>query len=338
MHGPSPNHLDDRIQFLNEQHLPAVICAAEGESLPGLLSEQAEAIAGVLRRNGAILFRGFPLDGPEDFHAVAAHCFGNLLRPYLGGISPRGEIMQGVYESTRYPSHLQIPQHNEMSYLPDPPRALAFFCAVPPSHGGETPLADSRTIYQRIPLEIRTKFEGRGIRYHRHLYGPKRNFVTSALSRVIELHTSWMVAFATTDRSEVERICAQQGSTVRWNWEESALISNVLPAARNHPETGERIWFNQVSTFLATPGSAGLARWLMYHAAYPHWPRRPFHATFGDGKPITLQDLNKINQAIDGATVRFRWERGDCLLVDNYLVTHGRMPFHGDRRILVAMH
>ena len=33
----------------------------------------------------------------------------------------------------------------------------------------------------------------------------------------------------------------------------------------------------------------------------------------------------------------FRWQRGDLLLLDNYLVTHGRMPFRGERKILVAI-
>jgi alpha-ketoglutarate-dependent taurine dioxygenase len=41
---------------------------------------------------------------------------------------------------------------------------------------------------------------------------------------------------------------------------------------------------------------------------------------------------------LDSATVKFRWQRGDLLLVDNFLVAHGRMPFRGERRILVAIH
>ena len=225
-----------------------------------------------------------------------------------------------------------------MSHLPDPPRTLAFFCEVEPDRGGETPLADSRSIYQHIPEPIRTKVEMQGIRYHRHLYGPRRNPVTRALSRIIELHTSWMAAFNTDQRSEVERICAEHGATVQWNWEGSALIANTLPAVREHPETGAKLWFNQASTFVATPGSAGPVRWLLYHAVYPLPHRRPFHATLGNGDPIRLADLNCINAAINSATVRFRWQRGDFLLVDNFLISHGRTPFRGARRILVAIH
>jgi alpha-ketoglutarate-dependent taurine dioxygenase len=31
------------------------------------------------------------------------------------------------------------------------------------------------------------------------------------------------------------------------------------------------------------------------------------------------------------------WNAGDLLLIDNVLVGHGRRPFVGDRRVLVAM-
>ncbi len=39
----------------------------------------------------------------------------------------------------------------------------------------------------------------------------------------------------------------------------------------------------------------------------------------------------------DEARVSFPWQRSDVLIVDNFLATHGREPFNGDRRVLVAM-
>jgi alpha-ketoglutarate-dependent taurine dioxygenase len=332
------HEIEARIEFLDERKLPAVITSTAGESLHSLLASAREPLAAIRRRHGAILFRGFDLRTPEDFHAATSLCFENGLRSYIGGVSPRGQVLSGVYESTSFPAHLRIPQHNEMSYLPDPPRELAFFCEIEPQYGGETPLADSRLIYKLVPAEVRTAFEASGISYHRYLYGPRWNIHHLTRNRIVKLHTSWMAAFSTTDPAVVERACAENNSTVQWDREEGAKISNVLPATRQHPETGETLWFNQVSTFLNSPKSVGLLRWLLYNLAYPNPFRRPFHATLGDGRPITHAQLDLVDQAIEDATVRFRWQRGDLLLVDNYLVTHGRMPFKGDRRILVAIH
>lgn len=97
------------------------------------------------------------------------------------------------------------------------------------------------------------------------------------------------------------------------------------------------MWFNQAATFLSSPRTIGWMRWLLYQAAYFNRFRRPMHATYGDGSPIPLKELERVNQTIDEATVRFRWRHGDFLLLDNFAAMHGRMPFRGERRILVAI-
>ncbi len=330
--------IQDRLQFLNDRQLPAVVTASPGESLLTLLTDERDALAAIRLRYGAILFRGFDLSTPEDFRAAAALAYEDDLRNYVGGVSPRGKVMSGVYESTTFPSHLRIPQHNEMTYLPDPPRHLAFFCEIPPEHGGETPLADSRTIYKLLDLELRQDLEDRGVAYHRYLYGKRWTIRHRNRHRVAKLHTSWRAAFSTEDPGVVEKSCAESGGAVQWDKEEGAKISNVLPAFRAHPETGEMLWSNQVPTFLSSPKATGLWRWLLYQAFFFRPLERPFHATFGNGTPISIRELNLVHHAIDKATIRFAWERGDLLLVDNLLVTHGRMPYRGPRRILVAIH
>jgi hypothetical protein len=97
------------------------------------------------------------------------------------------------------------------------------------------------------------------------------------------------------------------------------------------------VWFNQVSTFLAVPAEIGIWRWLLYRLVYPKPAWRSLHATLGTGDPIRLRELIAIYKAIESATVAFPWQRGDFLLIDNYLVTHGRLPFRGNRRILVSI-
>jgi alpha-ketoglutarate-dependent taurine dioxygenase len=330
--------IEHRVAFLNDRKLPAVIEAHPGESLRALLEDERESLGVIRKRHGAILLRGFGLASAEEFREAAALAFENQSREYIGGVSPRGKVMAGVYESTSFPAHLRIPQHNEMAYLPDPPRGIAFFCETEPQHGGETPLADARAIYASMDIATRNEFESRGISYHRYLYGPRWNLHDRLRHRIVPLHTSWMAAFATGDPAVVERCCAENGSKVEWDKEDGAKINNVLPAVRQHPDTGELLWFNQVSTFLSAPRSTGLVRWMLYQFGYRKPFLRPFHATFGDGERIRLRHINAVNEAIDSATVSFRWRKGDLLLLDNYLVTHGRMPYRGERRILVAIH
>jgi alpha-ketoglutarate-dependent taurine dioxygenase len=45
----------------------------------------------------------------------------------------------------------------------------------------------------------------------------------------------------------------------------------------------------------------------------------------------------RFKEACDRHTFGIPWQKGDVALLDNMKISHGRMPFEGDRRILVAM-
>lgn len=66
-------------------------------------------------------------------------------------------------------------------------------------------------------------------------------------------------------------------------------------------------------------------------------PPYPYGVTFGDGSSIPRHYITAIRQAIWDETVKFRWEKGDLLLIDNLRLGHGRMPFKSDRKILAAL-
>ncbi|MDI5941779.1 TauD/TfdA family dioxygenase, partial [Micromonospora sp. DH15] len=63
-------------------------------------------------------------------------------------------------------------------------------------------------------------------------------------------------------------------------------------------------------------------------------PRNAYH---GDGSPIDDEVVAGIRDLYREHAVSVPWQRGDVLVVDNFLATHGREPFSGDRQILVAM-
>jgi hypothetical protein len=62
----------------------------------------------------------------------------------------------------------------------------------------------------------------------------------------------------------------------------------------------------------------------------------PVNSYYGDGSEIEAEVLHAILVAYDAASIRFPWQVGDVMLLDNMLVAHGREPFTGDRLITVA--
>jgi hypothetical protein len=63
----------------------------------------------------------------------------------------------------------------------------------------------------------------------------------------------------------------------------------------------------------------------------------PFNTYYGDGEPIEAAALEQIREAYQQTAVRFSWQEQDVLLIDNVLTSHGREPFIGPRKIVVAM-
>ena len=59
--------------------------------------------------------------------------------------------------------------------------------------------------------------------------------------------------------------------------------------------------------------------------------------TDGDGAAIPMEPLVQVAAIQRELAVRFAWSHGDVLLIDNYLVGHGRAGFSGKRDIQVAL-
>ena len=63
----------------------------------------------------------------------------------------------------------------------------------------------------------------------------------------------------------------------------------------------------------------------------------PRNAFYGDGSPIESSVLEEVREVYRRASVAFPWRKGDILMLDNFLASHGRNPFVGPRSVLVAM-
>ena len=62
-----------------------------------------------------------------------------------------------------------------------------------------------------------------------------------------------------------------------------------------------------------------------------------FHTYYGDGSEISKEEIEEIRAAYAKASIKFPWEKGDVLFVDNMMVAHGRSAYKGERKIVVSM-
>lgn len=65
--------------------------------------------------------------------------------------------------------------------------------------------------------------------------------------------------------------------------------------------------------------------------------RLPRNVYYGDGTSIEDSVIAEINEVYHQAETSFPWQQGDILMLDNMLAAHGRYPYVGQRKIVVAM-
>ena len=308
-----------------DEPLPLIIETDDAPTLSALidwLRKEAAWIDGEILRSGGVLLRGFPVFDEESFEHVASAALPRLL-PYLEGQSPRTKLRDGVYTSTEYPQRLSITLHSELSYTAQPPQRLVFGCQTPPETGGETPIVDCRKAYARMDPGLRSRFEREGILYVKNMHGS-----TSGMGK------SWQQHFETSDRSVVEEYLGQNDIEFCWLANDGLKTAQRRPAVRTHPTTGELAWHNQAHLWHVTNHPRRTQEQLLKYFGEDELPT---HAYFGDGTPISLEELDHVRDVLWETSSSFPWERGDVLILDNYLVAHGRRPFKGPRKVVVAM-
>ncbi|NER27501.1 MAG: condensation domain-containing protein [Symploca sp. SIO1C4] len=276
-----------------------------------------EFIERQLLQYGGILLRNFNVDSISTFEQFIKSLCPNLL-PYQERSTPRTEIGGNIYTSTEYPAHQHIALHNEFSYAYTWPMKICFHCVKSAAQGGETPIADSRKVFQLLDPKIKERFIQNKVMY-------VRNYGTG-------IDLSWQEVFQTTDKLIVEDYCRK--STIEFAWKSNNLKTwQVRHAVAKHPHTEEMVWFNQAHLFHIS-NLATEVRESMLQAFPENLPR---NAYYGDGSIIETSILDEIREVYQQASVSFIWQEGDVLLLDNMLVAHGRKPFVGTRKIVVAM-
>jgi alpha-ketoglutarate-dependent taurine dioxygenase len=283
------------------------------------LENNHDEVENCLRRYGAILFRGFGISTVDSFEHFLKS-LGSEILEYKHRSSPRHEIQNHIYTSTDHPADQFINMHNEHSYSHEWPLKIIFCCITPSATGGETPVADSRMILKMLSPETRLKFIERGVRY-------VRNMGTG-------LGMDWKKVFQTEDKQIVENYCKKYNVDFSWGPDDRLRLEFVRPAVRMHPVYGEESWFNHAFFFNILSLEESLRKDLMENGSPDIVP---FLTYYGDGTAIESSVIEEIRAAYNNLMVTYKWMKGDVLVLDNMYMAHGRMPFEGERQILVGM-
>ena len=305
------NELDGTLPLVVQPNVPGV-------DLPEWASHNIDFIERNLLQRGGLLFRGFKVREAFDFDRFLTAI--KLPRMhYMEGATPRTELKEKVYTSTEYPSDQTIALHNELNYVVTWPMKIFFFCVLAAETGGATPIADVRKVYQRLDPRIRERFKEKG-------WMLVRNFGE-------HMSLPWQTAFRLTEKSELEAYCSRSRIECEWNGDR-LRTRQTRPAVRQHPRTGEWVWFNHVAFWHVSSLDPTVRRMFLNEFEQDDLP---YNTYFGDGSHIDDSIVEEVREAYRQETVSFPWEEGDLMMLDNMLVAHGRAPFTGERKILAAM-
>jgi alpha-ketoglutarate-dependent taurine dioxygenase len=286
---------------------------------PNLAPAVRDVIDQTLPEFGGVLLRGLALAGKAGFEQVVA-TLGYDHVGYQGGIAVRQNDSGIALAASQEDPRITLSPHNEMAYLPDYPRKIFIFCESAALEGGEVPVNDIRDTVRIIPEHIKDAFRELGVRYHRSL---ARTSGSGAMG--------WADTFGTDDKALVEQQLTASGYECQWSGEDLRYHYR-RDAFLAHPETGEDLWFNQVTELHCS-----------YWRSHPDFPgdlpdqAYPATTTYGDGAAIEDDLISFLRGALWQTTRAVRMRQGDVLVLDNQVLQHGRFAFKGPRRHFVSL-
>jgi len=181
-----------------------------------------------------------------------------------------------------------------------------------------------------IPAELREKLERLGSRTIRNCApsGARRTRVDDHLDK-----RGWDASFETDDRSDVEQQCKDLGLVPIWNEDDSLTLIADLPVFDRHPITGLRLYRSYLhsQSWLNRPESREAI------ADMGREQKVQSQQFYGNGEPFPNKEADVLNRLFAQITRAWPWQKGDVMILDNFLVAHGRSPYSGTREVQVML-
>lgn len=309
----------DRTTLSGEVSAPPIYTPLVSDvNLSQWIENRREDIDQDIGKFGGVVFRGFDGQG-GDFFQIAKTVSGNSLMEEYGDLPKAGD-RNCIYKSTPYPENQTIHFHNESSHLDKWPGRIMFSCVTPPETGGETAIVDCRAVYKSLDKKIIDLFDDYKVIYIRNFHN--------------RIDVSWKQFFNCETKNEVEEKCRH--SRMDFDWKEGGVLETrkLCAAVRRHPTSGENVFFNQILLFHPACLDDATYEGLIGQFNEKDFPR---NVCFGNGKKIDSGIIKEIMTVMDEHSYRHKWEQGDIVVLDNMLSAHARLPFKGERKIVVAI-
>ncbi|WP_337186304.1 TauD/TfdA family dioxygenase [Phenylobacterium sp.] len=321
----------------DEHGLPLIVEPATGslandpEAVQSWFEEHHRTLEDLLPAYGGVVLRGFAIPDTAAFNAMIER-YDTDPMGYAGGLTPRSNISGKVFEASRVPPEQKIILHQEMGYLPNYPKAVAFYCLIPSETGGCTTIGDARRYQKQIPARLMDSVRERGVLYRRNYRkpGPEADPLKALFRR------EWTDVLQVETVEQAEAACEAVGCAAVWEDDGSLSMHYRSSGFVNHSATGEEIWFAQVQGMHFN--RARLDRnYDKLNAAFPAGRPRPIEILYGDGGDIPDDLVTPLYDVLDALAVNLPYEHGDFMLLDNIYTMHGRQPYTGKRDVQVGL-
>ena len=260
----------------------------------------ADVACNIFNQSRALVIRGFKQDlkAFEQFTNTICQSFHRIaIRASLADHSGDG------YSTEVFKENYILLGHSESTYrpFPAPPQVCIFKCIVAPAErGGETTCIDGRAMFEAMDRSLANRLEQQGVVYE-VLWEPPR----------------WRCEFGVESVPDLCKVLSASAQVKYTISSEGALHAFFkIPAIRQFKD-GSRAFINGILAHLDR----------MPHPRYANLPvyTNPLNRVyFGDGTPLSDEDIINMIDAHDEVAMRHRWCADDILILDNHRYMHGR--------------
>lgn len=287
--------------------------------------ELAERMEDMFREMGVVRLTNTRLTNVEDMKSYANVVVKEQMK-YDGGANPREGIVGNVYE-VGAPHNAWLHYHHEMAYNQHSMKYLAFCSIKAPVGKGDTYLSDNLSVTDELmQTDLGRKLRDKGVCYIRCLTD-REAYKGQGWKEDQPVYNHWQMSFGAEMPEEAVETAADCGLETEWctdpcNADSKRYLKTKLytDAFEFCPDVGRNVLFSSIADH-----NMWFDTWKGVSGVPPE--KRPLQMTFGDGSPITLEELRQWVNLYDRSGIRVRWQAGDVVAFCNYRFAHGRPAF-----------